>query len=65
MRLIESNDQPALEILKERKIDFSAIVEKMRPIVQEVKKNGDAAIKRFTKQFDKRDLVKHCCEWRE
>ncbi len=57
MRLIESNDQPALGILKERKVDFSAIVDEMRPIVREVKENGDAAIKRFTKQFDKRDQL--------
>jgi histidinol dehydrogenase len=57
MRTIESNDQSALEALKERKIDFSSIVDEMRPIVREVKKNGDAAIKRFTKQFDKRELL--------
>ncbi|OGN56556.1 MAG: histidinol dehydrogenase [Chlamydiae bacterium RIFCSPHIGHO2_12_FULL_44_59] len=57
MRIVESTDQAALEMLKERKIDFSAIVEAMQPIVREVKKEGDAAIKRWTKQFDKRECL--------
>jgi histidinol dehydrogenase len=57
MKIIESHDRSALELLKERKIDFSAIVEQMQPIVREVRKGGDAAIKRFSKQFDKREQM--------
>ena len=54
---MNQTDQSALELLKDSKIDFNAIVDEMRPIVREVKEKGDAAIKRFTKQFDKRELL--------
>jgi len=54
--MIESSDRSALQKLKERKIDFSAFVEKTRPIVSEVKEQGDSAILRFVKQFDKKEL---------
>ena len=57
MKIIESKDRSALELLKERKIDFSAIIEQVQPIVREVRKGGDAAIKRFSKQFDNRELM--------
>ena len=40
MKIIESSDRSALELLKERKIDFSAIIEQMQPIVREVKRRG-------------------------
>jgi histidinol dehydrogenase len=56
VRFIESTDVEALKELKERKIDFSKVVEEVRPIVQEVRDKGDEAIKRFTQQFDKRTL---------
>jgi len=57
MKIIESTDRSALKDFKERKIDFDAIMEKMRFIVQEIKGQGDAAIRRFIKQFDNRDQV--------
>lgn len=57
MRMIESSEQSVLQALKERKIDFSSIVEETRPIVQEVKEKGDAAIRHLTKQFDKREQL--------
>lgn len=56
MKIIESKDRLALGALKERKIDFNSVVEKMRPVVEAVKTGGDAAIKRFVKQFDNKEL---------
>lgn len=57
MRIIEVTDRTALKGLFERKTDINAIVDKVQPIIQEVKNYGDAAIRRFVKQFDKRELV--------
>jgi histidinol dehydrogenase len=57
MKTIESPNRSKLQLLKERKIDFSAIVEKMRPIVRDVKEQGDSAIRRFTKEFEERELL--------
>lgn len=57
MRIFESSDASALKELKERKVDFDKIVQEIRPIVQEVKTKGDAAIIRYAQQFDKRELV--------
>jgi histidinol dehydrogenase len=56
MRTIEFTDQSKLKELIDRKIDFSSYVEKMLPVVQEVKKWGDEAIRRFVRQFDKKDI---------
>ena len=41
-----------LKLCQRPKIDFSAIFKTVEPILDEVKKNGDAAIKQFTEQFD-------------
>ncbi len=57
MKIIESNDKTALESLKERRIDFREFIEKVGPIVAEVREQGDAAIRRFAKQFDGKELT--------
>ena len=57
MRTFDASDRAALQGLKRRCFDFNAIVEQMRPIVSEVKENGDAALKRFAREFDGRELV--------
>ena len=41
-----------LKLCQRPKIDFSAIFKTVEPILEEVKKNGDAAIKKYTEQFD-------------
>lgn len=56
MKIIESPDQSTLQMLKERKVDFNAIVERMQPVVLEVKNKGDSAIKKYAREFDKREL---------
>ena len=38
--------------LEDRRIDWDEYIEKVRPIVERVKKEGDKAIIEFTKQFD-------------
>ncbi len=44
---------PAEELLKiERKIDWDEYIEKVKPIVEKVKQEGDKALIEFTKQFD-------------
>lgn len=58
MQMIEAGDQAALENLRKRNIDFDAVVDEVRPIVQAVKAEGDAAVARFVQQFDKK-------EWRQ
>ena len=58
MRMIESSDKVAIQLLKNRKVDFSTIVENIRPVVQEVKEQGDAAIKRYIKKFDGKEVTK-------
>src|ERR1700722_18651259 len=52
MKLIPSTDRAALQQLKARKVDFNAIVEEMRPLVQEVRARGDSALKKYAKKFD-------------
>lgn len=39
-------------LLKRPKIDFTSIFETVQPILDEVEKEGDDAIKKFTQQFD-------------
>ncbi len=44
---------PAEELLKlERKINWDEYIEKVKPIVEKVKQEGDKALIEFTKQFD-------------
>jgi histidinol dehydrogenase len=56
MKIIESTDKFAIQSLKERKVDFSAYVAKMLPVIREVKDRGDSAIRQYVKQFDKKDI---------
>ncbi|KAI8974452.1 histidinol dehydrogenase-domain-containing protein [Pilobolus umbonatus] len=44
------------ELLLRPIIDSSEIIKRVTPIMQEVRKNGDAAIKSFTRQFDRVEL---------
>ncbi len=57
MKIIEWTDRQALQNLKERKIDLRSFVEKVEPIVRDVKEQGDTAIRRYALQFDKRELI--------
>ena len=47
-------------LLKRPKIDFASIFETVQPILDEVEKNGDAAVRKFTKKFDDADLDEVC-----
>ena len=44
------------ELLKRPVLDNSSLEEKIIPILKDVKKNGDAALRKYTLQFDKAEL---------
>ncbi len=44
------------ELLKRPVVDYSSLEEKIRPILEEVKKKGDRALIRLTAEFDKADI---------
>ncbi len=43
----------ALEELKNRSYDLSTFIERVKPVVEDVKKRGDAAVKEYTEKLDK------------
>src|SRR5262245_2875084 len=45
------------EILKRPSIDASSLEETVKNILDEVKANGDEAVRKFTLQFDKADIT--------
>lgn len=47
------------ELLLRPIIDSTEIINRVTPIMQEVRKNGDAAVKGFTRKFDRVDLDCH------
>ncbi|QOU04415.1 histidinol dehydrogenase [Pseudomonas fluorescens] len=50
--LTESNELPA-KLFKRTEADLSFFVERVKPIIEAVRVEGDAALERFAKQFDK------------
>lgn len=46
------------ELTKRPKMDFSTVFNTVEPILNDVEKNGDEAVRRYTKQFDGVDLEK-------
>lgn len=44
------------ELMQRPRLDFGAILERVAPIVDAVKEEGDAAVRRFTSQFDRVEL---------
>lgn len=58
---ISELDATSLEELCERpKIDFQAIFETVSPIIDAVDEVGDEALRRYTKQFEKADIIDVC-----
>jgi histidinol dehydrogenase len=54
-------DQSTIEELCERpKIDFMSIFETVGPIIEDVDEEGDEAVRRYTKKFDKADTPTVC-----
>lgn len=59
MQIYSYNDlseQQILGLCKRPKMDFSSVFEQVQPILDDVEKNGDKAIQRYTKKFDGLDL---------
>lgn len=59
MKVIDSislSPSDRLDLLKRPIIDTQEIMSRVRPIVQEVKDDGDVAVRKFTSLFDKVDL---------
>src|SRR6476660_1075869 len=46
------------EILQRPALDYSALEEKITPILLDIKKNGDSALRKYTAEFDKVNLEK-------
>jgi histidinol dehydrogenase len=50
------SEQQVLDLCKRPKMDFSSVFKQVQPILNDVEKNGDKAIQRYTKKFDGLDL---------
>lgn len=46
------NDEEVQALCRRPKMDFEAVFSEVKPIIEAVRQEGDAALKRFTKQFD-------------
>ena len=55
-KLSISNTQGYSEILRRAKLSLQDTIDKVKPIIESVEKNGDEALLRFTSQFDGVDL---------
>jgi histidinol dehydrogenase len=51
--LSDLDDDTIQELCERPKIDFMSIFETVGPIIEDVDDNGDEAVRRYTKQFDK------------
>ena len=57
MKVIKYPDKKEIfELLKRPVKDFEEISKAVRPILESVKKLGDEALRKFTREFDKVDL---------
>jgi histidinol dehydrogenase len=54
-RLNELDDEKIGRLCRRPKMDFSAIFGQVQPILESVEQEGDAAIRRYTRQFDGSD----------
>lgn len=50
------SEQEIRELVKRPNMDFSTVFELVQPIIEEVKTNGDAAVKSYTKKFEQTTL---------
>lgn len=56
MKIIKLEDQEYKELLQRSKLDAESAVDTVIPIISAVRKNGDAALRRYTEKFDKAEL---------
>ncbi|OIO53529.1 histidinol dehydrogenase [Candidatus Peregrinibacteria bacterium CG1_02_54_53] len=56
LSLSSAGKSAVLQVLQRPTLNLSMYMEKVRPIIASVRKEGDRALKRFTKQFDGVDL---------
>lgn len=57
IKTIKAN-QSEIEKLKERKVELEEYIKIVEPIIKDVKRNGDKALKKYAKKFDKINLSK-------
>ncbi|MFC1690875.1 histidinol dehydrogenase [Nanoarchaeota archaeon] len=58
IKTIKSDNNKEIEALKERKSDLTSAIKIVQPIINDVKKNKDKALKKYAKKFDKISLTK-------
>ncbi len=58
--LAQLDEQTVQELCERPKIDFMSIFETVGPIIEDVDDEGDEAVRRYTKQFDKADTPAVC-----
>ena len=54
--LANLDDTGRADLLKRSETDLSSVIEQVRPIIEAVRRDGDAALVRFARDFDKADL---------
>ena len=57
LRLAELDDDQRRALTERGAIDLAGVVERARPIVEAVRREGDAALLRFAREFDRADLA--------
>jgi len=57
MRIVNYENKREIERVIERSLDLESVFDIVRPILRDVKENGDSALIEYTKRFDNFDLI--------
>jgi histidinol dehydrogenase len=52
IRQISSVDDPAIDVIFKRRTSIESVMDSVRKVADDVRKNGDSAVRKYTKQFD-------------
>ena len=52
IRQISSVDDPAIDEIFKRRTSIESVMDSVRKVADDVKENGDSAVRKYTKQFD-------------
>src|SRR5271166_848177 len=52
IRQISSVDDPAIDEIFKRRTSIESVMDSVRKVADDVKQNGDSAVRKYTKQFD-------------
>ncbi|MFH1403036.1 MAG: histidinol dehydrogenase [Candidatus Altiarchaeota archaeon] len=56
MKTVNYPGRKAEELISRTNLDYNQVLESVRPIVEDVRKNGDKALTKYTRKFDKYSL---------